>query len=703
MNPKFKEESYQLLGGINQKVSQYQNTIFEFLDIKNYDFQTPNALTQRWGSTQYMEQNFSGPITTLYEFQKLNGASFVFVGVSGGLWFGATTGQNQGVSLSAFSSTFVLGGIKALPYYQSNAQLQIINLVRPIINYKDDPTIQYGSLNGTLYIHPIKFATNIISNVPMVDNSIIANGSAYLRFDGSTFWPMPLINAHVLNVSCGVANDVTMGFGLASFGMFTMYASYVNNRGFESEIFPIFILDLGNPTFSVSLIPGSFGGSFVQAFVDLYTPSSYGISTVNIYSFFGSTTAQDPYVGNGLNIWYQDYVYLRSVAVAGETTRIHLGATISGSSLINLGAMAQNIGAAPNAILRDRLTLGFTPTGFLPDIGSGYHYGNLSPKFISQNHNIMFASGFSGMKSTVFIADRIEPQGYNLENTFEVRTNDGDEITGQVTYKDTTLFFKQRSFHILRGDDVNNFSLAEVSSIYGALNSRVIAVFDDYVAFLDRKGIVVYDGSKPAVISDKVQPIFDRMNFSAAINVAELVHDKVRNQVLCAIPVDNSSVNNITVVFDYVAKAWTTHEGYTPTTFEAIRGRNNDKYVFYGTTQGSVNWFGPSFITDVGTGITLYYKTRFMNSMGESVQKQWRRLFLNADVGSATFVMPINFYQDYGTSKVLQSTFVLSEFQSRYEFGISSKSIAYELYNNQTSSIFRLYGFTMEHRMQRKV
>lgn len=703
---KFKLESYTLLGGINQKVSQYNNTIFEFLDIKNMDFQTPGALTQRWGSTQYISQGFSNPITSVFEFQKLNGSSFVFVGHTGGLWFGATTGQSQGVSLNAYSSTIQIQ-LPTFPHYQAVAQAgpvysfqnRVIN-----INYKDIDGLKWITTATTIVsINPIAHSTNVISSKPLVDNLFTANGNNFLRFDGSTFWTNNYINPHVTSSEVTVTNSPSYAIGMASFGMHKFYASYVNNRGFESEIYPIFFMDFGSASFGTSLIPGSFGGSFVEAYVDLYTPSAYGISTINIYSHFGPTTALDP--SAGFDYWYPPYVKIRSTpASTGETTRVYVGAAYD-ASLINISKLAQNVGGLPDGILQDRLLFGSSFNNVFGSSlnGNMFSYENYSPKFLSSNYNIMFASGFSALKSTVFFSDTAEPQGYNLENSFEVRTNDGDEISGQITYGYRTMVFKRKSSHMFTGDNANNLVLSEISSVYGCINNECACLFENMVAYLDFKGIVVYNGSNPELISQKIQPIFDRINLSSAINTACMVHDKLRSQILCAIPIDGSTQNNITIVFDYLARSFTTYDGFNPTVFAQIQGRNSSRNVFYGTSSGLVNWFGPSFLSDNASGFTCYFKTKFNQEMGESVQKQFRRLYLNADVGSATFVMPINFYQDYGTSKVIQSTFILSEFQSRYDFGISAKSLAYELSNLQTSSVFRIYGFTIESRRQRNV
>jgi hypothetical protein len=70
---------------------------------------------------------------------------------------------------------------------------------------------------------------------------------------------------------------------------------------------------------------------------------------------------------------------------------------------------------------------------------------------------------------------------------------------------------------------------------------------------------------------------------------------------------------------------------------------------------------------------------------------------------AATIGFHVNFFQDYGSSVVKSVTVNMSQFQTRIDFGISAKALAFELSALQTSTPLRLHGFTIESRLQRKV
>lgn len=714
MNPKFKSENYNLLGGINQKISQYDSQQNEFLDIKNFDFQTPFALTERWGSTQYMSQGFSAPIRFVNEFQNLNGSSFVFVGTSGALWYGATSGQHQGVSLSSISSTQVFN-VGQYPYFFFDpiGGYFLNQGARAPVNIFNG--FYWGS-PGTMIIGGYINGQNNLMSSPLVDNSFISDRNKYLRFNGTSFYPVGMLHPAVSRATAQIQTSgaATTSFGVMTLGWWTMYAQYVNNRGFAGPIWPIFTLDCSTLNAGGSVVaptPATFGGSLVYGFVDLWTPSGFGIQTVNTYTFFKSETGATitPLITgrsdiSGGSLWAPNYVYYGAFTVTGETTRIPIGVTNAQGGTGGFSALINNIGTVPDPIVNERFVIGGTMANFVsPEIPIHIRYNLIAPELIESHKNRMFVVEPNN-PSSVFFSESGEPEGYQLKNSFEVRTNDGDIISGMKSYSNKLCIFKRKSFHVLYGEDENTFILQEASNIYGAVNYRSIINFEDTLGFLDQKGIVLYNGAKPEIISQKVQPIFDRMNYAAGITNACMVHDKLRNQIMCAIPVDGASLNNITVVFDYLAKAWTTYDGFTPSYFAEVQGRNNTKNVFYGTPSGIVNWFGSSFFSDNGTGATSYFKTRFLKDMGESVQKQFRRLYLNLEYdASATYIIPVNFYQDYGTSKVLQTTMVLGQFQERIDFGISGKSIAFEIANIQTNSPLKIYGYTVESRLQRRV
>lgn len=718
-NQKLKSELYTGLGGINVKFSPYVMGPMEFLDIQNMDFQTPGALTQRWGSTMYLGQTLVGKITALGEFARISGPSYVFFGGTGALYFGATTGLSQGMSflsataMALASSQYVAG--EFIDYvYADGAPLSVLAENPAYLGLDRLRLYQFITYNFFGQTN----SANVL-NYAILNNYLFAcDGNKFFKTDGITtsFVGLPPPLNALWNATVYAASGPT-SIGCGVLGSYGFYGSWVNQRGFESQIWPIANV---NATQANS---ASLGGTFVLAQGFIPIPRQHDVQSLNIYSYYSSSSLS---IGS-TTFWNNPYVFRGNYPIATAATLVvgsslTFGAPLDGMTflVVNFGstvggqtAMRLNTGEFPDPITNSYFPLGFTLMANGNSATPGSPGGNLNeirltsfhPQYITTYQNRLFLAGFSTAPSTVVYSDTGEPEGFPQENSFEVRTNDADVVTAMKSYLSRLYIFKKNSFHVLSGDNNQNFVIQEVSANYGCLNNRSVITFDEVekLMFLDRKGLVMFNGAQLVHVSLKMQPYFDRMNYAAALTEACLVHDKLRNQVMCAIPIDGSSINNIVIVFDYAANSWTTQFGVAPSIFAEIQGRNNTKNVFYGSYSGMISWYGSSFTSDSGVGFTCLIKPRFNHEMGDTIQKQFRRLYVNMDQPGSTLKIPVNFFQDYGSSKVLQSTFVIGEFQNRLEYGISAKAVTFELYHAAQTVPIRIYGYTLEERLQRKV
>jgi hypothetical protein len=653
-----------------------------------------------------------GPLTRYLNFAKLDGSSYIVQSFSGGIFYGATTGNCQGMS-------FTLQGVTlSLFYYLSDYSRTPITLVptegSPVgIQYFGDPAQPIGQPNPAIFnINPTSPSSGYES-YGVLDNYLFAgDGNKFFKFDGATTTPVgvpPPLRAYTSYGSSSVGvgasiyyssiNGASDFIGMGMTGGYAIYASYVNNRGFEGPLWPISFFN------GASLIVGSSaaaaGGTYLVSRVPLATPLMYGISAINQYVYWTPSLSLVDVQGSQFWGGFGGQMRLISTTPASGSTITYLllGATIGGQSLLN-----SNAGALPPT--NSYAPLGITLVSSIDPYSSTIEIDQIqfAPTMIETYSNRLFLAGFSTTPSTVWFSDVAEPEGYAPDFNFEVRTNDADVITALKAYSTRLYIGKQKSFHILTGDNPNNFFLQQITDQYGIVNNRCAVLYDDIFLFLDRKGVMMWNGASSTKLSQKIQPLFDRMNFSAALTQACMVHDKLRNQVLVSFPIDGSTTNNIVAVYDYIIGGWTTYKGVNISSLAQMQGRNLTKNAFYGDYNGRVNWFGASFRSDNGVGATTYLKTRYLHDMGESTSKTFRRLFLNTDSpASSTLVFGVNFFQDYGSSVVLGTTIVLSQFQNRIDFGITqAKSLAFEMSNLQTALPLRIHGFTIESRFARR-
>lgn len=324
------------------------------------------------------------------------------------------------------------------------------------------------------------------------------------------------------------------------------------------------------------------------------------------------------------------------------------------------------------------------------------------PAVMESFANRLFSTGFALQPNRVVYSDPGAPEVADYENFFDVGT--AAPNTAMSEYLSQLVIWKFGETWALSGADPDSFVLTQVNPVYGCISKSAVCVWDQHLWFLDVSGICEFNGANVQVVSDKVEPIFRDMDIAGARVSATMIYVKSRKEVWCLVP--TVSEGNVLVVYDTESNGWTVRRSSTITnayTLAALRlGDSTERVFCYGNGSTGLLTFGASFWSDSGVGSTWVMKSRFVEGdMGHSVTKQWRRLYVDATVpDGSTYPVTANFYTDMGSSIVYSTTMMLSGFQTRIDFGIPAKSIAFELIGSGASFI-RLSGFTFEYRFQR--
>lgn len=673
---KIKQESYNSLGGINNKVSQFLNTAVEFLNLENLDFQIPGSLSERWGSTYYVGQTLIGKITGLQEFVKVAGESYVVV-----------TGQTQAMTVTGTSLTPFLSQVQHASFFSFTQHIR---------------ATQYGFTAPWLY----NLGASLNYDFQVMNNWLFAcNGVDFWKFNGQTayFFSMgqPIKSAGSSDLF-GTNIGTTVGPTASSLtsGVYDFKIAYINNRG---------VVGQGTHRAYATSFFNSSGSSFAGVFsfstsIFANIEPGYGISGFQL--FVAGPDQQD------LPSEQKTYYLCLDLVTQLPFTLSPTGSSALATGPTYVFLSEDQIGVSS---LQDVMPFGrwyidnnnYAPDDFAfsPQFGDPIRI----PQFIENYSERMWFSGMTFSPSSLYFSDFSEPEQIILDdgNPIEIRTSDGQPITGMKNYGGGLIVFKDNSFHALSGDDPSNFSVRQISQEYGCLNNMAIAQFQDVLIFLDKKGIIEFNGSNINLISTKIDPILKRMNITAARVEACMTYDKLRNEVLCDIPIDGSDKNNITLVYDIIQNAWTTYKygSYVPAVSQIIKGRLDNFYTFSGGYSGTIVYFGASFLSDAGSGITCVIGSRYHTEEGNSITKQYRRLFLNftPSTPGSTVPVDISFFKDFYPISVLDRTMYQSPFQSRIDFGIPGKSLAFTLTSVSSTEKMIFHGYTLEHRFQRAV
>lgn len=146
---------------------------------------------------------------------------------------------------------------------------------------------------------------------------------------------------------------------------------------------------------------------------------------------------------------------------------------------------------------------------------------------------------------------------------YAINYGDGDQIQGALSFDQGILVvFKTRSTHALSGidgDDIENTVVKATASLQrGALGPRAFCKVGKSIWHLSSGGVYVTSRneyglleSSDTPISAPVQPYIDRINWSYAHTAC--LHTW-NGYVLIAVPIDNSQVPNVVLVFDTLIK-----------------------------------------------------------------------------------------------------------------------------------------------------
>lgn len=695
---------YKNLGGVNLKASQYEMSTAQFLDLRNVDFDVPNALQKRPGSTLAIAGSLSGPVTALWDYNQLLASplgavptNFMMAGDNDGLWYNTPLAATFSTSFTLISTGWSNG--QPIDMLTFNNDLWAANGRRWVFW---DGLTQYPAGLPAAPACPMDlnggFTSSYLFNPFGPSN---AGGASYFFVNG----------ASVIATNAGgttVARAIYMAYA------YVRNDGYIGPINFQAQARNIVNKNPGLGTeITTSGTAWGVGGFTI--------PSGYGISGVALYfaedTIYNTGDTLTPIAGVSTPRRTGELGWLETIGAgnygsyslkpSADTTRFWFYTTIAGASLFLTNNGTATYWAATN------ITFGSTFSTYdgVPPLSNSFSgmpfnfFASYIPKYLEQNQNVMFYSGFSSAPSDVWFSDLGQPEIIQPDSFFEVRTNDGDRVTGLKAYNSSLVITKEKSFAKLIGNSADNFQLVDLSSDFGCLSNRTFVTRDQQLYWLDRKGIVEFTGANWTIVSGAIEPIFRRMNLSAATEKACGVHHVSRNQMWWGIPVDGSTVNNLTVVYDYLVNAWTFFDGFNAASFVYAKLQLDNPTVWRGDYSGLIHYTGSSFFSDSGRGITCLAFTRFDQEGGENQTTLWRRLFLDTAASSGvTGAITGQVFSNFDTSTV-QATFQTAQtaFQSRVELGIPAKAVAAKFSHFSASLPLLINGYGWAKRGLRNV
>lgn len=652
---KLKKEQYENIGGINTKASVYVTGEREVLDIVNYDFSTPGALTPRWGMT---------------------------TGLSGNtLSFGASNCPNIGFQVANLPvyNQFHAGGtnVTYVNYIIGNSGVFEYETGGDFFKYFQQPISATFPAIGT---DGRGNAVQVTAEARMT-SAIVAGNVAYKSsYDaGVYFYGLPQFPTQPTIGQTGT--------GASWSGTYYFKIAYKDSFGYIGA-------SSGTLSYTVTGTSGAFSLIFNAM---TFTQQAIWSNATDIYTFYTDANGGIP--------GQFDFLGGVPLALAGITQSFTFHSPGSDPTY-------------PGESLSNNVFSGQNPTSIAENV---------------EYYSSRLFWGSSNWNNVLFFTEPIETQADSEtilpENTLLLPNQDFPFIACKA-YNQTLMVFNQVGVTRLIGNALSNFQATELTREYGLVASRALVEWQERIWFLDQNHIVEYNGANFQIVSDRIQSFIKRINLTAAARTATAYHYEERREVWFAVPIDGSNENNIILAYDYLSNGWTTfksvyslnflHEFTTPIGLtNTIAGASlgvspsylqTNKRLYVGTPGGSLTYFGQSFTSDNGSGISLSFKTRNHAEQGHSVTNLWRQLFLDTGAyAGVTLPFRVNFYTNFSTATISLTKTIYETGSSYYgpqqataQMGLPAKALSMEFIFGGTSA-HKVYGYTIERRFLRNV
>lgn len=244
-------------------------------------------------------------------------------------------------------------------------------------------------------------------------------------------------------------------------------------------------------------------------------------------------------------------------------------------------------------------------------------------KYITLHDNRLYCS--DGSQTVYFSALRKidDWSTVNDSGAIVAETSDGSGVTCVRAYNNHVIIGKKKACFELYGNNPSNFELVTISLNIGVVSHRSFKEINKYAYWLSYDGVCEYGGGlAPKVISKNVKGFIDRINWSA---ISQAVAGTDGTRYYLAIPIDDSSVNNIVLVYDTENKEWYVENGNLVDFVEFNQ-------EFYTIDSNGQLWRMRDGTDEGGIPIAWYRESKLLLEGPISNRRSWYKLHLMIDL-----------------------------------------------------------------------
>ena len=214
---------------------------------------------------------------------------------------------------------------------------------------------------------------------------------------------------------------------------------------------------------------------------------------------------------------------------------------------------------------------------------------------------------------------------------------DGDSFTALRTFGSQLIAFKRMRVWRILGTDPGEYAFKEQYG-GGATYENTIAVDNERILMLGRKGVNVYDGLSVSPFQQEMcQQIWDSINLNYIDKASAVLW---QNKYYVAIATGTSQINNAVVIYNTVDGTWLYRDDVS---VESWLGTETKLYFTSSTTPGRIwEWNEDSWTTGTATTGTTKWATPWNDLGAKSIVKGGFEVYLLAEVKSTAVTLNIS-------------------------------------------------------------
>lgn len=229
----------------------------------------------------------------------------------------------------------------------------------------------------------------------------------------------------------------------------------------------------------------------------------------------------------------------------------------------------------------------------------------------------LYVAGVDANPNILYYCETGDPTTWNTGSNFiQIRSNDGDKITGILPLGDNLVIYKNNSVWLLAGTSDSDFFLTQVSQNIGCMAPKTLIGDKQLHYFLHRMGVYAFNGADTVKISSKIDPTVNTSP-THLVNAAATLYNE---RYWLSFTESGQTENLKVLVFDtrHGFGGWSLFEGLAIKSFALWDGAADEGQLYAGDSGTGFVWQLNTGADDGGSSIESAYQSKNF-TLGNSV------------------------------------------------------------------------------------